>query len=315
MATKTELAQTEVDALAALMLAKLGLKMGKTDRAELAKKSAADLKLNIARLSKMRDYNAPAPVAEAVVLPAIPERKPASGNGARRPAAPRVSQQKLDYAADLLRQVWGEDEAAELIADLTRYDSDHISRMIDNLRPMIPISDGQARFMRNLIGQKLAPASELSVAMLAAVDTLTKDEAKKRLDQLQLLPDYVAPAGEQAPARRRGPEIEADGMYRNPETGDIYKVQVAHHGSGNLYAKKLVKLDEPETKRGKEVHFAFEMARGAVMTLKPEWRMTLADAKEFGDLYGCCCRCGTVLTDEKSIERGLGSTCYGKMAG
>lgn len=310
MATKTQMKQAEVDALAELMLAKLGLNLDAAERKVLAKKSDSELAGNKARLQAMRDFNA-APAAEVATW--VPEERPAgSGNGSRRPAAPKVSQAKLDYVASLLRELWASDAetAEELVAELPTFDAAHIDRMIDSIKPILPISEGQARFMRSLIGQKLAPTSDLAVAMLAQVDTLTKAEAKRTLDSLQLLPDYVAPvaAGEK-PARRNAPEIEADGMYRNPETGEIFKVQVAVHGSGKLYAKKLVKLDEPEIKLGKEAHYEFVMARGAVMTLKPEWRLTREDAAEFGHLYGCCVRCGATLTDEASIERGIGPQC------
>lgn len=314
MATKTAIKQAEVNALAELMLAKLGLRCDAADLKLLAKKADSELAGNIARLQAMCDFNA-APAVEAASW--TPQERPAgNGNGSRRPAAPKVSQAKLDYVASLLRELWASDAetAEELVAELPTFDAAHIDRMIDSIKPILPITEGQARFMHNLIGQKLAPASDLAVAMLAQMDALTKAEAKRTLDSLQLLPDYVAPvaAGEK-PARRNAPEIEADGMYRNPETGEIFKVQVAVHGSGKLYAKKLVKLDEPTIVRGKEAHFAFEMARGAVMTLKPEWKLTREDAKEFGDLYGCCMRCGTILTDEESIERGMGPVCYDKM--
>jgi hypothetical protein len=38
-------------------------------------------------------------------------------------------------------------------------------------------------------------------------------------------------------------------------------------------------------------------------------RMTLEDAKEFGALYGTCCVCGRLLTNEVSIEAGIGPVC------
>jgi hypothetical protein len=46
--------------------------------------------------------------------------------------------------------------------------------------------------------------------------------------------------------------------------------------------------------------------------LSDETLMTLEDAKEFGRLYGMCCQCGATLTDEKSIEAGIGPVCAGK---
>lgn len=83
--------------------------------------------------------------------------------------------------------------------------------------------------------------------------------------------------------------------------GRVYKVQRAVHGSGNMYAKVL----NPES--GK-----FEYASGAIRNLKPDMRMSLDQAKEYGALYGVCARCGRTLTDEASIERAIGPVCAGK---
>lgn len=307
MATQTAEQLTE---FLALSKAKLGMDLsGKDEMKALKKKTALELAANIGRLQSMRDFNAPAAVvAEIATWTPEPERATNGGNGARKPAAPKVSQAKLDYAASLLIDVWGEDEAADLIADLVKYDGEHISRMIDSLKLLVPITAGQLRFAQDLLVQKYG--TEGAAPFLPGLDAMTKAEAKLMLDKTQLLPDYVAPAGERA--ARKGPEVEADGMYRDPATGDIYKVQVAVHGSGKLYAKVLVKLDEPEIKRGKETHYEFVMARGAIMNIKPEWRLTAEDAAEFGHLYGCCIRCGAVLTDEASIERGIGPDCAKK---
>lgn len=88
-----------------------------------------------------------------------------------------------------------------------------------------------------------------------------------------------------------------EGMYM--KDGAIFKVQRAVHGSGHLYAKRL-------TESG------FEFAPGIVAALRPEDKMTVAQAKEYGALYGTCCVCGRTLTDEKSIEAGIGPICGGK---
>lgn len=331
MATATA-TRADRDAQLALFIELAAAKLGVNynDEPELLKvvkrKPANQLASNIARLREMPDHTATPAVAEVMttgeLAVALGEAKPAkggsgSGNGSRRaaPRAAKVSPAKLAYATDLLRQVWAADPASgeELIADLVRYDSDHISRMIDNLLTLIPITEGQVRFANSLFAQKFGTTGAAEFA--ASLDEMTKQDAKRLLDMMQTLPDYVAPATAPAaerPARRNAPEVEADGMYRNPETGDIYKVQVAVHGSGKLYAKILVKLDEPKLVRGKEANYEFVMARGAVMTLKPEWRLTREDAKEFGDLYGCCVRCGLVLTDDDSIARGMGETCASK---
>lgn len=110
-------------------------------------------------------------------------------------------------------------------------------------------------------------------------------------------------------------KITEDGMYRLDDT--IYKVQVAVHGSGHLYAKRLV-IDAPAVRDADgnvvaptEAHF--ERDESAVRKLRPEHRLTAEDAKAFGDLYGMCVRCAATLTDEESIARGTGPVCAGKI--
>ncbi len=89
--------------------------------------------------------------------------------------------------------------------------------------------------------------------------------------------------------------VETPGMYR--KDGQIYKVQIAVHGSGKPYAKRLLEGG------------GFEYAQGVVRQLNPSEMMTLAEAKEFGALYGVCCVCGATLTDENSIAAGIGPVC------
>jgi hypothetical protein len=106
---------------------------------------------------------------------------------------------------------------------------------------------------------------------------------------------------------RRGPVTE-DGMYRLGET--VYKVQIAVHGSGKLYAKRLVHQSD-DTWR-----FVFES--GAIRKLGAADKMTLEEAKAFGKLYEVCCVCGATLTDDSpggSIEQGIGPICAGKVFG
>lgn len=107
-----------------------------------------------------------------------------------------------------------------------------------------------------------------------------------------------AAKAEQAPAAK--PVTE--GMYR--KDGTIFKVQRAVNGSGNLYAKVLVIEGEGEGR--------FEYAPGAIRNLSATDAMTLAEAQEFGHLYGVCCVCGRTLTDEGSIAAGIGPICSGK---
>ena len=88
-----------------------------------------------------------------------------------------------------------------------------------------------------------------------------------------------------------------EGMYLLD--GRVFKVQRAIHGSGHLYAKELVSG-------------GFTYASGMVRKLNSSHRMTLEQAKEYGSLYGVCCRCAAPLTDEKSIAAGIGPVCATK---
>ena len=110
---------------------------------------------------------------------------------------------------------------------------------------------------------------------------------------------------EPAPIPESSPEVAeiepvTDGMYRTAD-GTIYKVQVAVHGSGNLYAKVLDVASA-----------SFIYQPGAIKKLTAADKMTLAEAQEFGHLYGFCCVCGKTLTDERSIAAGIGPVCSGK---
>lgn len=126
--------------------------------------------------------------------------------------------------------------------------------------------------------------------------------------------------------------ITQDGMYQNPATGAIFKVQW-NRGEGDgkrLYAKQLLVTmvhDSGQTKTLREIPLEasaeekdvwevvgseFVYAPGVMKEIRPEWRMTLEQAKAFGALYGTCIRCGRTLTLEESIERAMGRKCASK---
>lgn len=152
-------------------------------------------------------------------------------------------------------------------------------------------SEKQLGFLRSLIAQKGYEIHEDKLAKLGPRD------ASELIDLLQKMddrPQKTAPAV-------KSDELE-DGMYRMD--GEIYKVQHAVHGSGRQYAKQLV---------GEGSDWSFEYAAGAIRKLRPEHRMTLEEAKEFGALYGTCCVCGRTLTRESSIAEGIGPVCSGKV--
>lgn len=107
------------------------------------------------------------------------------------------------------------------------------------------------------------------------------------------------------PASTRREITVTEGMYRTSD-GTIFKVQKAVNGSGRLYAKRLIAPNSYAQ------NARFEYAPGAVFDLTVDDRMTLEQAREFGALYGTCCVCGRTLTNEVSIERGIGPICEGR---
>jgi hypothetical protein len=115
-----------------------------------------------------------------------------------------------------------------------------------------------------------------------------------------LSPNMVAAILRNRPAQPAQPAT--DGWYRKDEV--IYKVQVAVNGSGHVYAKQLVV--EEGTGR-------WEYARGMAYQLTEADRLSTEDAAAFGKLYGVCAVCGRILTDEKSIEQGIGPVCISRL--
>lgn len=240
--------------------------------------------------------------------------------GPRRKAAPQwATESQIKYAATLLGRLWGHDQA--VLAELTRLlgtegdpklTRQKISRQIDNLMSILAdlprgLNPELEAHLRDLWDRKMTRVDgslndELRRAFIAKLPTMTYDQGRKLADQLRVMADGVAPEAVEV----------TEGLYADPD-GAIWKVQVAHHGSGQLYAKKLIKLEEPKIVRGKEVGYGFVYVPGAVRRLRPEWKMSREGAAAWGKLYGYCVRCGTILTLEESVERGMGSTCYGKM--
>jgi hypothetical protein len=139
---------------------------------------------------------------------------------------------------------------------------------------------------------------------------ISKGEASDAITVLKPLAAAAAKPARQAPTTRAAAPAITDGMYL--KDGVVYKVQVAVHGSGNLYAKRL-EVEEALDADGQTVaRGRFEYAPGVIRDLRPEHRMTLEQAKQFGALYGVCCRCGRTLTNEDSIEAAMGPICRGK---
>ena len=158
-------------------------------------------------------------------------------------------------------------------------------------------TEAQIRFIKSLKSERDTTSSDAAFALETAnklweMEAFDKAAASAVIDVLKEQPKLEKPQAEPAP----------EGMHRIGD--DIYKVQRAVHGSGNLYAKKLV--------RDYDDQWIFEYAPGIVKQLSPDTAMTLDEAKEWGALYGTCCVCGRTLTNEESIAAGIGPICAGR---
>lgn len=122
------------------------------------------------------------------------------------------------------------------------------------------------------------------------------------IDVLLAAPLLETPAS--APTNQQPPE----GMHK--VGNEIYKVQVAVHGSGQPYAKRLVLGPRDELTGIPEMSWVY--APGASKALTTVTLMPVEAAQEFGRLYNRCCVCGRVLTDETSVARGIGPICEGR---
>jgi len=142
------------------------------------------------------------------------------------------------------------------------------------MRTVVGASIKQVSFINTLRSERVY-AEEIDFA------TLSSKEASDIISALL-----------RAPRKNQVAEI---GMYQTSD-GEVYRVQPSRE-TGNLYAKHML------------VGGGFEYERGAISRLTPADKMTLAQAKAWGMETGVCCVCGAFLTDEKSVQEGIGPVC------
>lgn len=181
-------------------------------------------------------------------------------------------------------------------------------------------TDPMVRYVRSLAANKAMAEDDRAEAerYLAAHDAgeraMSFDWARSFIEGWKNAP-VRTDRKQTAPSR-----VTEDGMYRNPETQEIFKVQFPRadiqrgiRDPQHLYAKALEIVTDAERdadgKVTKPAKVRFNYVSGLVKTVRPEWRMTLAEAKAFGVLYGVCMDCGRVLSREQSINAGVGPTC------
>lgn len=111
-----------------------------------------------------------------------------------------------------------------------------------------------------------------------------------------------------------------EGVYKVPDTGELWVVRhPINRPDGHLYASILIIREQPEfDAEGKMIRPAkvgFEYVKGGIRTLHPDWRLIREEAIAWGKMYGACTKCGSELSKEDSIARGMGDTCAAKQWG
>lgn len=109
--------------------------------------------------------------------------------------------------------------------------------------------------------------------------------------------------GPHSGAKPAAVELE-DGIYKFD--GLYYMAYHTVHGANQQVAKVLVLTEGDESGSWKYV------GKAPLRKLTPAMKLGLEDAKEFGQVYGFCIRCGRTLTDEGSKAAGIGPICAEK---
>lgn len=175
--------------------------------------------------------------------------------------------------------------------------------------PVLPPTDKQVSFCDDLIAECLTyPDGDMPTRALQ--DAYYDDALMSRYKMSELI-DYLISLRD---GMRRERDAETSTHERSLEgmhirNGDVYKVQIAHYGSGRPYAKKLHVTEANGTKMTSWEY----VGRRPLRFLSEDTRLTIEKAREFGKMYGVCCVCGRILTNEESIEAGIGPVCGGRL--
>ena len=120
-------------------------------------------------------------------------------------------------------------------------------------------------------------------------------------------------------------ELE-DGMYRS-NAGEYLKVYKTQKGHQVAKIARIEKSFDPEClscsgdydhEHACTCHFVVSfdyVGKRPLRDLRPSMKLTLAQAREFGMIYGTCVCCGRTLTDELSVYLGIGPVCGGRQFG
>jgi hypothetical protein len=181
--------------------------------------------------------------------------------------------------------------------------------------PVEPVTPRQYDYLHDLFMQRcdikgIGPARAQGEFNLW-VDTLDKAKASTMIDKMKTdntrLRELFAPLKSDALQMATVGLVLDDGMYARGET--VFKLYHTVHGANVLVAKELVIIEHENGDRDAE--FVYRGTAPLVSIAKDGRKLTLEEARQFGHIYGQCCRCLSPLTHEISIALGIGPKCGG----
>lgn len=155
--------------------------------------------------------------------------------------------------------------------------------MTVTLATQYPATDRQVNELHRLFDVKFEADKAAEYHEWLNTHRLSKATASARISALCDMPDVR--------------EL-AEGMYKVGD--DIFKVYRTRE-TDILVTKQLI-----------EGHFEYT-GKKPLSFITTEHRMTLDEAKAYGQVTGTCCVCGRKLTNEASIADGIGPVCSGKV--
>lgn len=161
---------------------------------------------------------------------------------------------------------------------------------------------------KNWITTGLIPERNLSETDIKSLFERCDYYASAIISELLAMPKASKKAQQSTETEELSEGIYTDDVH-------IYKAYVSQDGS-RLLCKVLVEETHEEKIKGgfKTFEFSWEYAGMAYRFIKlPSFRRVTGDeAKHYGRISGQCCRCGRRLTDETSVENGIGPECAKK---
>lgn len=157
-----------------------------------------------------------------------------------------------------------------------------------------PVTSAQADYLTTIIGwiREVNADDEVATEIAGRIDGFSKREASAAITVLK---DYLRSIR----TTQRAPEAPEPGFYLLGS--EVYEVLLSR--AGRPYAKRL-----------SEVTGRFTYEKGAIYHLQGAEPMTLAEAAAYGRRTGRCCVCGRTLTNETSVQAGIGPVCSRRFA-